>query len=293
MKHLSTKTIKYELIKPELTDPFSLSTINSNYDLIDTNLGNIGTKKVDEENISDGHIPIYHAATGKYLLSSPPSGSYLDLNNKPSPSVESIDLAVEDAHSHNNKKVLDLLGVSGSLLTYNGTKLIVGNNNCITDEMIGEITSNENTVLDYVTSGTITEWISWITKRIKEISGESHWYSDISSTIKDLWSQCEIIPMISNKTIVCIHRNIKITQIDIMLRDNNNAELTPGSPLTADLYIKQASTRTRTKIYTTSLLEANKRIAGLNISLSTNDIIDLVSSDNSLEIKVTLRVMNR
>ena len=42
------------------------------------------------------------------------------LQNKPASSVADIDSAVTQRHSHGNKAILDLLGVSGGLLTYGG-----------------------------------------------------------------------------------------------------------------------------------------------------------------------------
>lgn len=53
------------------------------------------------------------------------SGSYNDLNNKPTSSTTSIDTAVSNSHTHSNKTVLDGLTDSNGILNYNSSSINV------------------------------------------------------------------------------------------------------------------------------------------------------------------------
>lgn len=53
---MSTLTENLQLVKPEITDPISLESMNQNLDIIDANIGELKTDYVISQGIQDGWI---------------------------------------------------------------------------------------------------------------------------------------------------------------------------------------------------------------------------------------------
>jgi len=256
-------TTNYNLAKPVDADSADISVINANMDIIDANIGNIGNKKVDEISRADGKVLAWDSATDKYKHINPTTGG--------------TGSVVTSSVTNGNIKID---GVETTVYTLQ--------NNSVIDTVIGTRTADPTTPTAYSLVGSLTQWLSWITKRFAEVTGYA-WGTAVPASLKTLWTQADIgtlfIPAgILYSPIIYAGRNKTYNKVFI----NCHGE-TPTS-LVVTLYHNGAL------IYTSSAITVNETIATVALTITGEQTVQaFVSNTTGLTkgVSVSLKQVSR
>lgn len=172
---MATTTTKYGLSKSETSDKYgdTRTANNSNFDTIDANLGNLGSKAVDETGLANGVIPMYSLSDGKYILVPIPQGGGTGI-----PTGGTVGQVLAKKTNADGDVEWISLGTA-----------TIGDGD-VTDAKIGNRTVNAGIATATANTGTLTQILSWVVKEIKAIKGTvTNWYDTASVSLSTLWSQ--------------------------------------------------------------------------------------------------------